>query len=76
MSLDLFIHTPLINLEDRELCIFPNTPLQNGVVERKNRTGLDMARSMLKTKKIPKEFWVEAGDCAVYLLNRSPSRSV
>ena len=25
MSLDLFILTPLINLEDRELCIFPNT---------------------------------------------------
>ena len=23
MSLDLFIHTPLINLEDRELCNFP-----------------------------------------------------
>ena len=27
MSLDLFIHTPLINLEDRELCYFPNTKL-------------------------------------------------
>ena len=24
VSLDLFIHTPLINLEDRELCYFPN----------------------------------------------------
>ena len=54
----------------------PYSPLQNGAVERKNRTGLDMTRRMLKTKKIPKEFWVEAGDCAVYLLNRSPSRSV
>ena len=27
MSLDLFIHTPFINLEDRELCYFPNTKL-------------------------------------------------
>ena len=27
MSLDLFIHTPLINLEDRELCNFPNRSL-------------------------------------------------
>ena len=26
MSLDLFILTPLINLEDRELCYFPNMP--------------------------------------------------
>ena len=27
MSLDLFIHPPLINLEDRELCYFPNNEL-------------------------------------------------
>nr|GFC00774.1 reverse transcriptase [Tanacetum cinerariifolium] len=29
---------------------------------------------MLKTKKMPKEFWAEAVDCAVYLLNRCPSK--
>jgi hypothetical protein len=29
-----------------------------------------MARRMLKTKKMPKEFWDEAVDCAVYLSNR------
>ncbi|XP_038875054.1 uncharacterized protein LOC120067579 [Benincasa hispida] len=34
------------------------TPQQNGVVERKNRTILNMARSMLKTKKMSREFWV------------------
>ncbi|KAE8697001.1 hypothetical protein F3Y22_tig00110637pilonHSYRG00668 [Hibiscus syriacus] len=44
--------------------------------ERKNRTIFDMARSMLKSKKIPKEFWAEAVACAVYLTNRSPTRSV
>ena len=27
VSLDLLIHTPLIYLEDRELCYFPNTNL-------------------------------------------------
>ena len=32
------------------------TPQQNGVAERKNRTILDMVRSMLKSKKMPKEF--------------------
>nr|GEY09874.1 retrovirus-related Pol polyprotein from transposon TNT 1-94 [Tanacetum cinerariifolium] len=31
---------------------------------------------MLKTKKMPKEFWAEAVDCAVDLLNRCPSKSL
>ena len=35
-----------------------------------------MARSMLKSKRLPKEFWAEAVACAVYLSNRSPTRSV
>ncbi|PWA98023.1 hypothetical protein CTI12_AA024020 [Artemisia annua] len=54
----------------------PYSPQQNGVVERKNRTILNMVRSMLKSKKMPKEFWAEAVDCAVYLLNRCPSKSL
>nr|GEY82273.1 retrovirus-related Pol polyprotein from transposon TNT 1-94 [Tanacetum cinerariifolium] len=44
--------------------------------ERKNRTILNMVQSMLKTKKMPKEFWAEAVDCAVYLLNQCPSKSL
>nr|GEW90530.1 retrovirus-related Pol polyprotein from transposon TNT 1-94 [Tanacetum cinerariifolium] len=52
------------------------SPQQKGVVERKNRTILNMVRSMLKTKKMPKEFWAKAVDCAVYLLNRYPSKSL
>ena len=35
-----------------------------------------MARSMLKSKNMPKEFWTEAVDCAVYLSNRCYMRSV
>ena len=35
-----------------------------------------MARSMLKAKNMPKEFWAEAVACAVYLSNRSPTRNV
>lgn len=31
---------------------------------------------MLKAKSMPKEFWVEAVSCAVYLSNRSPTRNV
>ncbi|KAH9752737.1 hypothetical protein KPL71_014822 [Citrus sinensis] len=52
------------------------SPQQNGVAERKNRIILDMARNMLKSKRLPKEFWAEAVACAVYLSNRSTTRSV
>ncbi|KAL0400394.1 UNVERIFIED_CONTAM: Copia protein [Sesamum radiatum] len=34
----------------------PRTPQQNGVAERKNRIVLNMARTMLKSKEMPKEF--------------------
>jgi transposase InsO family protein len=52
------------------------TPQLNGVAERKNQTILDMARSLLKAKKLPKQYWAEAVSCAVYLLNRCPTRSL
>jgi hypothetical protein len=48
----------------------PQTPQQNGVSERKNRTIMNMVRCMLKEKNCPKEFWGDAVVCAVYLLNR------
>ncbi|KAL4384136.1 hypothetical protein GQ457_15G014370 [Hibiscus cannabinus] len=38
----------------------PRSPQQNGVAERKNKTILNMARSLLKAKNMPKEFWAEA----------------
>ncbi|CAJ2639360.1 unnamed protein product [Trifolium pratense] len=59
----------------RQLTV-PRSPQQNGVAERKNRTILEMARSMLKSKRLPKELWAEAVACAVYLSNRSPTRSM
>ncbi|KAA0039323.1 copia-type polyprotein [Cucumis melo var. makuwa] len=54
----------------------PFTTQQNCVVERKNRTILHMARSMLKCKKMPKKFWAQAVECVVYMSNRSPTRSL
>ncbi|KAL0410575.1 UNVERIFIED_CONTAM: Retrovirus-related Pol polyprotein from transposon TNT 1-94 [Sesamum latifolium] len=54
----------------------PYSPQQNGVAERKNRTILNMARSMLKCKNMPKEYWAEAISCVVYLMNRSYTKSV
>jgi transposase InsO family protein len=52
----------------------PYSPQQNGVVERRNRTVMEMARCMLKGMKIPGKFWGEAVRHAVYLLNRLPSK--
>jgi hypothetical protein len=48
----------------------PYTPQQNGVVERKNITLLDMARTMLDEYKIPDQFWAEAINTACYSINR------
>ena len=52
----------------------PHTPQQNGVAERKNRTLVECARSMMKGKNLTNTFWVEAINTAVYLKNRSPTR--
>jgi transposase InsO family protein len=48
----------------------PYTPQQNGVVERKNRTLLDMAKTMLDEYKTPDRFWAEAIKTACYSINR------
>jgi hypothetical protein len=48
----------------------PYRPQQNGVVERKNRILLDMARTMLDEYKIPDQFWAEAINTACYSINR------
>jgi hypothetical protein len=47
-----------------------HTPQSNGVVERKNRTLIDMARSMLSEYNVSHSFWSEAINTACYCSNR------
>ena len=54
----------------------PYTPQQNGVVERRNRTLLEMTRSILKHMSMPNQLWGEAIRHATYLINRVATRSL
>lgn len=48
----------------------PYNPQQNGLIERLNRTLMELVRSMLHHKKLPKAFWAEAVNFAVYVRNK------
>ncbi|KAI3807773.1 hypothetical protein L1987_23707 [Smallanthus sonchifolius] len=48
----------------------PRTPQQNGVAERRNRTLIESARSMLADSKLPLTFWIEAVSTTCYVKNR------
>jgi hypothetical protein len=54
----------------------PGDPQQNGVAERRNRTLMDMVRSMLSYSILPISLWIETLKTAVHILNRVPSKSV
>ncbi|KAK8590159.1 hypothetical protein V6N13_088942 [Hibiscus sabdariffa] len=54
----------------------PGTPQWNGVSERRNRTLLDMVRSMISHTDLPTSFWGYALETAAFTLNRVPSKSV
>ena len=54
----------------------PATPQLNRVAERRNRTLLDMVRSMMRFTSLPLSFWGYALKMAAYLLNRVPSKAV
>nr|GEX00340.1 retrovirus-related Pol polyprotein from transposon TNT 1-94 [Tanacetum cinerariifolium] len=46
------------------------TPQQNGIAERKNRTLIEAARTMLEDSLLPIPFWAEAVNTACYVQNR------
>nr|GFB91657.1 putative ribonuclease H-like domain-containing protein [Tanacetum cinerariifolium] len=48
----------------------PRTPQQNGIAERKNRTLIEAARTLLADLRLPIPFWAEAVNTACYVQNR------
>ena len=60
---------------NRQLTI-PRTPQQNEVIEKRNRTLLEMVRSMMAQANLPISFWGDALLTVTYILNRVPSKSV
>ena len=53
-----------------------DTPQQNGVAERMNRTLLEKVRCMLSNAGLGKQFWAEAVMYASHLINRLPSATL
>jgi len=56
----------------RRFLIIPYSLQHNGVAKRKNQTILDMVRTMLKSKNVPKELLAEAMQCVIHVQNRCP----
>ena len=54
----------------------PGIPQLNRISERRNRTLLDMIRSMMSFTDLPLFLWDHALLTAIHLLNRVPSKSV
>ena len=54
----------------------PKTPQQNGVVERKNISLEELARTMLNECKLPKYFWADVVYTAAYVLNKTLIRLI
>jgi transposase InsO family protein len=54
----------------------PYSPQQNGVVERRNQTVVEMAQCLLKSMSMPLELWGKEVKTSVYILNRAPTRSL
>lgn len=53
-----------------------NSPAQNGLAERKNRTIVEGARAMMLDSNMSKGFWDYALEAAVFVQNRLPHRGI
>jgi hypothetical protein len=59
----------------RHLFTMPYKPQQNGIVERINRTLMEMTRSIMAYTDLPIHFWGETLSTAIYILNKVKTKS-
>lgn len=71
---DIRVKTLLSNNNITHELSAPYVPQQNGLVERENRTLVELARSMMHDVNIPKFLWSEALQTAAYVLNLIPNK--
>ncbi|GKD75844.1 retrotransposon protein, putative, ty1-copia subclass, partial [Tanacetum coccineum] len=67
------------HLKDHRIIVHqtpPYTPQHNGVSKRRNRTLLDIVRSMMSQTTLPKSFWDYALESAARILNMVPTKKV
>ena len=66
-------------LQEREIVskyTMPSSLYHNGVAKRRNRTLIDMVRSMKSNCNLPHFLWTKALKAAVYIWNRVPTKVV
>ena len=56
--------------------IMPSSLNQNGVAERRNRTLMDMVKSLRSNCNVPHFLWTKALKTKMYILNRVPTKGV
>nr|GEU51124.1 hypothetical protein [Tanacetum cinerariifolium] len=70
LHMDLFGPTSEFHYRDRKPKGTYGKDYQNGVAERRNKTLIEAARTMLADAKLPVTFWAEAVNTACYVQNR------
>ncbi|KAI3733711.1 hypothetical protein L6452_13164 [Arctium lappa] len=74
LHMDLFGPTNVMSIGKKSYCLVIVDDYSrftwNGVAERRNRTLIDAARSLLADSKLPITFWAEAVNTACYVQNR------
>lgn len=74
MSLEMKNYCKSNSIRHQTSCA--RTPQQNGLVERRNKSILEIVHASLFDMKVPRQYWGEAVRSAAYIMNRTPSKVI